>query len=80
MKIKTEQNKILNVCASHMKKTGRWDAWVAQLGKCLTLHLSSDLNLTLMSSSPTLGSIPSVEPTLKKKKKRKRKRQAERVE
>ena len=33
------------------------DAWVAQLVKCLTLDLSPDLDLRVMSSNPALGSI-----------------------
>ena len=39
---------------------------VAQLGKCPTLHLCSSLNLKVMSSSTSLGSMLHVEPTLKK--------------
>ena len=33
------------------------------LVKCLTLGLSSGLDLGVVSSSPVLGSMPSVEPT-----------------
>ena len=41
--------------------------WVAQLVKCPTLDLSSDLDLRVMSSRFTLDSTVCVEPTLKKK-------------
>ena len=34
-----------------------WGAWVSQLVKCPTLDLSSGLDLSVMSSSPTLGSM-----------------------
>ena len=44
-------------------------AWVSQLVKCLTLDLSSGLDLRFMHSSPTLVSMLSVEPTVKEKKK-----------
>jgi len=46
-----------------------WGTWVAQSVKHPTLDLSSGLDLRVMSSSPTLGSMLGVEPTLKKKKK-----------
>ena len=38
-------------------------AWVAQLIECLTLDLSSGLDLKVVSSSPALGSMLSVKPT-----------------
>ena len=41
-------------------------AWVALLVKCWTLDLSSGLDLRVMSSSPTLGSMLGVEPALNK--------------
>lgn len=36
---------------------------MAQSVKCLTLDLSSGLNLRVMSSSPMLGSMLGVEPS-----------------
>jgi len=42
---------------------------VAQLVEHLTLDLSSGLDLRIVSSSPALGSMLGLEPTLKKKKK-----------
>lgn len=47
------------------KSLGAGGAWVAQSIECLTLDPGSGLDLTVMSSSPTMG----MEPTLKKKKK-----------
>ena len=44
---------------------------VALLVKCPTLDLSSGLDLRIVSSSPALGSMLGMEPTLKKKKKEK---------
>lgn len=41
-------------------------AWVAQLVKRPTLDFSSGLDLKVMSSSPALGSILSMEPNFKK--------------
>lgn len=41
---------------------------MAQLVQRLTLSLSSGLDLTVMNSSPTLGSTLDVVPTLKKKR------------
>ena len=41
---------------------------MAQLVKHGTLDLSSGLDLRVMNSSPTLGSMLDVKPTLKKKK------------
>ncbi|KAF0878395.1 KIF3B protein, partial [Crocuta crocuta] len=41
---------------------------LAQLVKHLTLDLSSDIGLRVVSSSPTLGSVLGMKPTLKKKK------------
>ena len=49
-----------------------WGTWVAPSVKRLTLDLSSGLDLRIMSSSPELGSMPAMEPTLKKKKKKKK--------
>ena len=50
----------------HLKVHGR-GARVAQSVKCLTLRLSSGLNLRVMSSSPVLGSmlgsVPGTKPT-----------------
>ena len=42
---------------------------MAQLVKCPTLVFGSGLDLRVLSSGPTLGSMLGVEPTLKKKKK-----------
>ena len=53
---------------THSKLKITRGAWVAQSAKHLTLDLSSDLDLRVMSSSPMLGSVLGVEPTLKKKK------------
>ena len=39
--------------------------WVAQSVKCLTLDLSSGLDLTAVSSSPMLGFALGMKPTLK---------------
>jgi len=36
-------------------------AWVAQLVKCLTLDLSSDLDIMVVSLSPALGSALDME-------------------
>ena len=41
-------------------------AWVAQPVKRPNLDLSSGLDLKVMSSSPTVGSMLGMEPTLKK--------------
>ena len=41
---------------------------MAQSVKLLTVDLSSGLDLGAMNSSPKLGSMPSIEPTYKKKK------------
>ena len=41
--------------------------WVAYLVECLTLDLSSGLDLSVMSSSPALGPMLGMEPNLKKK-------------
>ena len=46
-----------------------WCAWVFQSIKCPTLDLGSGLDFTVVSLSPTLGSMLGMEPTLKKKKK-----------
>jgi len=46
---------ILNILSS-------WGTWVAQSVKYLTLDLSSGLDLTVVSLSPTLGSMLGVEP------------------
>ena len=42
-------------------------AWVAQSVKDLILDFSAGLDLRVISSSPVLGSMLDVEPTLKKK-------------
>ena len=42
---------------------------MVQSVKCLTLDLSSGLDLSVMSSSPMLGSVLGVEPTSEKRKK-----------
>ena len=39
-------------------------AWVAQSVKCLTLDLSSGLDLMVVSWSPALSSMLGMEPTL----------------
>ena len=44
-------------------------AWVAPSVKHLTLDVSSGLDLRVVSLNPTLGSMFSMEPALKKKKK-----------
>ena len=54
----------------YYKKKKGLGAWGVQAGKCPTLDLSSGLDLRVMSSSPALGSVVGVKPTLKKKKKR----------
>lgn len=41
-------------------------AWVVQSVKHLTLHLSSGLNLSVVSSGPVSGSTFGMEPTLKR--------------
>lgn len=46
-----------------------WVAWVAQSVRHLTLDLNSGLNLRVMNSSPVLGSMLSMESTLRKIKK-----------
>ena len=43
-------------------------AWVAQSIKHPTLDLNSGLDLRVVSSGPELGSMPSMEPTLKAKR------------
>ena len=45
---------------------------MAQSIKHQTLDLSSDLDLKVMSLSPALGSMASMEPTLKKVKEKKK--------
>ena len=47
----------------------RRGAWVAQLVKCLTLDLSSGLDLRVVSSRLALSSMLGVEPTLQKQQK-----------
>jgi len=42
---------------------GSGGAWVAQSIECLTLDLGSGLDITVMTSSPTVGSVLGVEPT-----------------
>ena len=51
------------------KDPGFRSTWVAHLVKHPTPDLSSGLDLRIVSSSPMLGSMLGVEPTLKKKKK-----------
>jgi len=47
---------------------------MAQLVICPTLDLSSGLDLRVVSSRPTLGSMLAVEPVEKKKKRKRRRR------
>ena len=51
-------------------KTNKSRAWVAQLVKHPTLGLSSDLDLRVVSLSPTLDSVLGVKPTYKKQKRK----------
>ena len=46
----------------------KWGTWKALSVKHLTLDLSSGLDISVVSSNPTLGSMLNVESTLKKKK------------
>ena len=45
-----------------LKNADAWGAWVAQLVKCPTLDFSSGHDLTVVRSSPTLGSMLSMGP------------------
>lgn len=47
---------VVNI-SQYILKQKRRGAWVAQLVKCLTLDLGSSLDLKIMGSSPTLGSM-----------------------
>ena len=47
------------------KNKSEGGAWVVQSVKCLTLDFSSGLDLTVLSLSPTWGSMLGVEPTYK---------------
>ena len=40
-----------------VENVGYWGAWVSQLVKCSTLDFNSGLDLTVVSSSLTLGSM-----------------------
>lgn len=51
-------------------------AWVVQLVMLLTLGLGSGLDLTVMSSRPTLGSTLGVKPKKTKKEKEREKKKA----
>jgi len=67
--------RIFKYVSYEIKKIFRWtgpvlelrrqdrDAWVAQTVKCLTLDLSSGLDLRVLSSSPALGSMLGMEST-----------------
>ena len=46
-----------------------WEPWVARSVRHLTLDLSSGLDLRVMTSSPALGSMLGIKPTLKNKEK-----------
>ena len=49
---------------SENKKIGLfWGNWVAQSVKCLTLDLSSGLDLRVVNLSPPTGSMLGVKPT-----------------
>ena len=39
-----------------------WDDWVAQLTKCLTLDFSLGHDLTIVRSSPPLGTMLGIDP------------------
>ena len=45
--------------------------WVAQSVKHLTLNLSSGVDLGVLASSPTLGSVLGMKPTSKKEEEKK---------
>jgi len=49
------ERRVLEIVAS-------WGTWVAQSVECLTLGLTSGLDLRLMCSSPALGSTVGMEP------------------
>ena len=51
------------------------EIWLAESVKCLTLDLSSGLDLRVVSSSPILGSALGMKPTLKQNQKKKKSRE-----
>ena len=67
-KIKVSYSEIFFYLTNFNLKVKIQGTWVAQSVKHLTLDLSSGLDLRVLSSSPTLGSMLGVEPTFKKKK------------
>ena len=47
---------------SDLNKDATWGAWVSQLVECPTLEFGSGHDFTVVGSSPTSGSMLSVEP------------------
>ena len=63
IKLFCEGHKLMGSLISQIYPELQWGTWGSQLAKCLTLDLSSGLNVRIVSSSPVLASILGVEPT-----------------
>ena len=62
-------NRIYKMHLCHVGRLYSGGTWVAQAVKRLTFDFSSGLDLRVVSSSPTLGSMLGMEPTLQKQNK-----------